>query len=552
VASAIPTEKRFAQEPVFAMMPRNPLLTGREPFFLSGGEAEMKSKLSGLFALLVTASTLAQLCAQPWLAVGTRERAMGSAGVAVASGGSALYWNPANLARDSDNLFNIRFKTTSWDTSVFVDAEARGNIVKSFDELLNIFNNDIAGLQASFDAGNANASQVQSVFNAVGLIGDLGSAGEGLVGDVGGASVIKLGNFAISYRMLGHVAATMQVNLINSALSAAGSQALEDIGNALIAETGTITNDFAATDLVQALVDIGVTDAGAAEALAFQAEQALGINLNDPLIQSTLNSVIAATQNASTNTLEENDSFVLVRGIALQEIALGYGIPLFEGKVRVGIAPKVMVGRTFFQTFSISDNTDGVNNGDDIVNEIQDLLDGAEKSENKFSIDLGFAWAPNEWFEFGLSGRNLIPAEFDFGPSNVTNLNAFKVDPQARAGVIFRPLGWNWLKIGADIDLTTNSNSLFPNHSERILGGGVEITPKLWILQPAIRLGVFDNIAESGDGFTFTGGLGLRLGIFYIAADGRIATETTQVEQLGSDIPDRAGFGVNFGINVRF
>ncbi len=511
------------------------------------------SRFAGLSALIVIVFTLTELCAQPWLAVGTRERGMGSAGVAVASGGSALYWNPANLARDSDNLFNIRFKTTSWDNTVFVDAEARGNIVRTFDQLLSIFNDDIAGLQASFDTASANASQVQSVFNAVGLIGDLGSTGEGLVGDVGGASVIKMGNFAISYRLLGHVAATMSINLVDSALSSAGAGALQTIGDALIAEVGTQvpTEAFAATDIVAALEAIGVGNTQAT-ALAFQAEEALGVNINDPVVQSTINSVIAASQAATTSTLEGNDSFVLVRGIALQEIALGYGLPLFDGKVRVGIAPKVMVGRTFFQTFTISDDTDGVNSGDDIVDEIEDLLDGAEKSENKFSVDLGFAWAPNEWFEFGLSGRNLIPAEFDFSPSTVATLSSFEVDPQARAGVIFRPLGWNWLKIGADIDLTVNSNSLFPNHSERILGGGVEITPNFWILQPAIRLGIFDNIAESGDGYTFTGGLALRLGIFYLSADGRISTEKTQVEELGSDIPDRAGLGVNFGINVRF
>jgi hypothetical protein len=133
---------------------------------------------------------------------------MGSAGVAVSSGGSALYWNPANLARDSDNMFNIRLNTTSWDNTVFVDAEARGDVIKNFDQLLDIFTNEIDALQTAFDGGLANAAQVQRVFETVGVIGDLGAAGEGLVGDVGGASVVKLGNFALSFRLLSYLSAS--------------------------------------------------------------------------------------------------------------------------------------------------------------------------------------------------------------------------------------------------------------------------------------------------------------------------------------------------------
>lgn len=510
----------------------------------------MRSRITGLFALIVTASTLNQLYAQPWLGVGTRERAMGSAGVAVASGGSALYWNPANLGRDSENLFNIRFSTTSLDNTFFADAEVRGEVIKNFDKLLNIFDNEIDTLQAAFDAGTANATQVQRVFETVGTIGSLSATGQGLIGDIGGASVVKLGNFAISYRMLSYLSASATINLTDSSLANDAEADLRAVANGLGANDVPV-DAFSINTLVPALQAIGL-NLNEANELAFQAEQALGANISDPAVQGVVLQVIAASGVENANTLNENDSFILVRGIALQEISLGYGLPLFDNKIRIGIAPKVVVGRTFFKTFRVSDDTDGINSGKDIVDEIQDILDGAEKSENKFSVDAGIAWAPFDSLEFGITGRNLIPAEFDFGTSPLVTLPKFELNPQARAGLMFRPLGWNWLKIGADLDLTVNSNSLFPNHSERILGGGVELTPKLWILQPAIRLGVFDNLAESGDGLTFTGGLGLRIGIFYLAADGRIATETTQVESAGRDIPDRAGFGVNFGINVRF
>lgn len=483
---------------------------------------------------------------------------MGDAGVAAAEGASASYWNPANLARNSESWFDIRLSEISFNTSVSADAQARGDVILAFDDLSRAFTDEIGALQNAFNAGNANQNQVQRVFQLVDRIADLDKPGTGAIGDTGLVAEIKMGNLAISYRLIGFVSAITDIDLSSSSLADNGSNDIARVADGLGSNDQPSANSFAAARIAPALVGIGLNQAQANE-LAFQAEQALGNKLNDPETQQTVLDVIsftgANTASASAQTtLQNNKSSVFVKGIGIQEVAFAYGIPVYENLFRLGIAPKVQIGTTFFNIFDVSNIQDDVSSGEDVIEELEDIYNRSQKTETKFNLDVGAAWAPWDWLEFGITGKNLIPAEFEFQqpPDGRFSIPDFELDPQARAGVLVKPFGWKWLKIAAEGDLTKNSTSLFGNFQERIVGGGFEISPTVWIFQLALRGGVFDNVEETDDGRTYTAGLGLRTGIFYLAAEGRISDDTNLIGGDGDNIPSRAGLSVTAGINVRF
>ena len=512
----------------------------------------MRSRLHTEIFLGVAVLITVELSAQPWVALHPRNRGMGNAGVASAEGGATAYWNPANLARGSEEMFGFSFKSTSVNAHGFVDAAAKGNVIQVFDELLGLFGEggDFEALQAAFDAGTANAEQVKSVFSIIDTIADLDDPGNGLTADIGGAMDIKMGNFAVSYRFISLISGSTFVDTTTSALANDGANDLSNVAQGLGADDAP-SNAFAVNEIVPALQGLGLTLQEAQE-LAFQAEEALGANINDADTQELILEVIGATNLLAGGTLAANESFVLLRGIAMQEIAFAYGMPLFDGKIRVGIAPKVIVGKTFFQTFDITDST--LNDGDDVADELRNVFDKNSETTTRFTIDAGVAWEPFPFLEFGLGAKNLIPTDFSFKQPTGKNITIddFELEPQLRGGVLLRPLGWKWLKLTGDFDLTKNSNSLFPGFQERIVGGGVEISPSLWIFQLAIRAGAFDNVEASGEGLTYTGGLGIRTGIIYLGAQIQMADKTIDIESSGDDVPARAGFSVNLGINVRF
>ena len=509
----------------------------------------------------------AQAIAQPFIAVDSRTRAMGTAGVAAAEGPSASYWNPANLARGSEGILGIKWSKTAFDLNVFADAQVHGDVVETFDRLLNDFASDVDGIQTRFNAETATVQDVRDIFEIVDGLADLNKPGNGVLGDVGGVATLRLGNFALSYRLLGMISGTTNIDLTTASLANEGKDDLLQVaqnfidanvaaGDPLNAPTA---GSYAATNIAPLLVNIGLA-ADQANELAFQAEQAIGDQLNDPETQAAITSVINVTglsTDASpnaTNTLDSNNSYVLVRGVALQEIAFAYGIPLFGGKLRVGVAPKIIAGTTFYDLFEVSDEADGVNSGGDIIDELRDIMDGSETDTNRFSVDLGLAYAPWKWLEVGLAGKNLIPADFPFKQpaSGIVTIPDFEIEPQVRAGILVQPLKPKWLRLAMDLDVTKNSTSLFPGYQERILGAGVELAPKLWIFRLGLRGGVVKNLEDSGSGLAYTFGLGLRAGVFYLAADGRLGDKKVQIESTGDDYPTSAGLSVNFGINVRF
>ncbi|MBI2190403.1 MAG: conjugal transfer protein TraF [Planctomycetes bacterium] len=496
--------------------------------------------------------------AQPFLQSDTRPRAMGGAGVAAAEGASASYWNPANLARGSESLIDISLSQTEFSLSLFADAEARGNVIQAFDDLSKAYVEEIDALQNAFNAGNAGEDQVRRVFQLVDRIADLDSPGTGALGDTGVVFDLKMGNLAISYRLLGLVSAVTDIDTTVSALADNGANDLARVADGLGSNDRPSANSFASDSLVPSLTAIGLNN-GQANELAFQTEQILGNKLNDAETQRTILEVVQATggntaAGSAQATLRNNRSSVLVKGIAIQEVAFAYGFPVYEDKLRLGLAPKVQVGTTFFNVFDISDTQDDVSSGDDVIQELEDIYNNSRKTETTFNVDVGAAFVPWDWLEVGVAGKNLIPAEFEFKqPADGRfSIPDFELDPQARAGVLVRPFGWKWLKLAADADLTKNSTSLFGNFQQRVVGGGFEISPTVWIFQVALRGGVLDNVEESGDGRTYTAGLGLRTGIFYLAAEGRISDDTTLIGGDGDNLPSRAGISVNFGINVRF
>src|SRR6185312_10113419 len=120
----------------------------------------MNKSLAALCAaLLIAASVPAQ--AVEWTTMGPRAMGMGGAGVALAQGPLAAYWNPAALGRATENSYGFA-------APVSAHGALTGDAVAGAKDLQNAFNN----------CGSLGATACQAQINKA--IGELSNPNDGL------------------------------------------------------------------------------------------------------------------------------------------------------------------------------------------------------------------------------------------------------------------------------------------------------------------------------------------------------------------------------------
>ncbi|MBI3289329.1 MAG: conjugal transfer protein TraF [Elusimicrobia bacterium] len=253
-------------------------------------------------------------------------------------------------------------------------------------------------------------------------------------------------------------------------------------------------------------------------------------------------------------TAGTNNSKLIVKGVSLAELGVGYGHELpFAPGLYLGGALKIMNAKVGYADYFILRNDDA--SAGDISSK---LKDGARSSSN-FGVDLGALWDLDRTFEgvalkprVGLTARNLNNPKFSRPPAATAAglMGKFAVNPQVRLGASISP--FNWWNIASDVDLTRNLTPV-DNMASRQLGIGSEfnVFNRPWINIP-LRVGLMRNLAESSAGTILTAGTGLNFLHVILDVSGAVSTKSVPTQSQGKTEKLPREFGAAFQLSFLF
>ncbi|MDF1579381.1 MAG: conjugal transfer protein TraF [Desulfuromonadales bacterium] len=482
------------------------------------------------------------LCATPALAldtfmVGPRAMGMGGANVASVDNNTAQYYNPAafgffgkmdangkKFASDNNNLGRK-------DWGLAINGAGGYRLTNEFGTYLD----ELAAIdyQALSNNGVQTASDLADLINLVSSISGLDDKGNAVTTSVNGGLNLRVGSFGIGVHSF--VQAAGQV--LNVDTQNLGFASTLDYNSAILstniiaAEAGDGQQLVITSDMGAQLLSAGYNSA-AIQSLDYVARQE-GIDL------ATLNEAVELLANIATiandptagGELANNTTTVQLNGFGHIEVPITYGFNFGEN-FAAGVNFKLMRGRVYGTQVLVFDEDSG------------GVMDDAEddfKETTSFGVDLGLM-ARFPMLNIGLVGRNLNKPEFD-GFTKTTLLSNGQtvtatyadvtLDPQVTAGIAFMP--FETLTLEVDYDLTKNDTVLTrPGYTYQTqnLSVGLEWDAFRFL---ALRVGAYQNLAESDAEMNFTGGLGLNLWAVRLDIGGVYSTE--EVEYDGDKAP---------------
>jgi hypothetical protein len=319
-------------------------------------------------------------------------------------------------------------------------------------------------------------------------------------------------------------------------------------------QNGSCTGATCQQKITQALNELNQPGEG------LQVNAAGGANLKIGKFTVFLNEFVAAgahpyiDQNPAHQTvagLPQNDSQLIVQGVLLSELGLGFGheLPDLPG-LYLGGDVKVMRARVGNSDYTIIGNTSF--NPNDIA---KNLKNTTQDSSN-VGVDLGALWDVDRTFDgvlwrprLGITGRDLNNPKFDT-PDNplLGPAGRYAVNPQVRSGLSFSPA--NWWHFAGDVDLTKNNTDIDAQRSQYV-GAGTEIDVfnRTWINIP-LRVGIKHNMADPTNGATFTAGTGLNFLHFMVDVSGEYSNQKiqTQSEDGNKTFPSQVGAAVQLSL----
>jgi len=183
----------------------------------------MKKLLGTLLTLSLAAGPAAAL---PWHSMGPRAMGMGGAGVAIAQGPLASYWNPAGMGQ----LYNASGLIIP---TIGIRAEATGLMLKGA--------NDLFKLTQDCEAGNATTCTQANIDAAINTLNDTGN---GVHVDVGGAVSLKIKRLAIFAHSLSYVGANPKVDTARTVACANGAADCIDQNQSRLALRGGVFTEL--------------------------------------------------------------------------------------------------------------------------------------------------------------------------------------------------------------------------------------------------------------------------------------------------------------------
>lgn len=468
-----------------------------------------------------------QVSAEDWIIYGPRAEGMGGAGVAMADGATAHYWNPGATSKNDKTGLYIAFG---------LNTSAEGDIMKSVDKLASK-SGAVIPILSKVDAGTSlDAPEAQTLLNFFAIATtELNKPGQGMLINSAGGIGFAIGKLTIfgnglAYGSLDPVADNTHLSL--------------NTGPSVIANTVGTTNPIAPVNTTLADNRIAnqswwVAGSGSqaqARQLVYLLEQS-GQNSSDPAVQDF---IITVAQNLaggdSANSVSNNTSGVIINGLVLQEIGVSYSKPILDN-LSIGANLKMMEGTTYYNFVSYQKLEDS----DKMIDEISSKKN--TKTSTAFGLDVGGLLSLSEKLRVGLTIKNINKPKFaSAGPDDIT------LDPQTRAGIAMDVLP-NFLVVAADYDISKNKSAILKGYESQMFGLGAEIN-LIGFLK--FRAGTTQNLASKLPSKAVTGGLRINLLLLSIDLAGTFSSTKVKTEDTagGGQMPQKAGGSLS--ISLRF
>lgn len=511
----------------------------------------MKLKKTPLlvFALLLFLTPLLQ--AEEWLIRGARARAMGGAQVADSQGTMSAYWNPAALAfgpkAEKDKTPPLPIEILLADFGM--EAAVTGGLAKdAFDlkDALNGIDGGISGLQNKFQtATGVTQNDINSLLTVLDILGRFDkNSNKGVFVTVQGSFLdIQVGSFALTSQLVIYGGVNPLLNLtVDNMLSSTGFGSDPTLLFGLNVASVPVPINTALRDQ---LVSLGASTQQANALVGFAEQQ--NINTNDPFFQSVITSVVQNTASGGTGTIDNNQTGVLIKGLALAEVRASAALQLIPKILAVGGNLKIMQGVTFSRLIVLNQ----FNELSNIFKEVYDNIKEQTQESVQFTCDAGVL-VKLGMIQVGLTGRNLIPTQYKAPGRD------FVLDSQLRAGAA---LNLGWLTVALDLDLTPNRSFSSDEFNSQMIGGGVEIVPvDLGIFSLALRAGMYRNLAEPTESEVYTLGFGIKLWMVKLDAAASLDSKAIKNGNYSldfqnksyNDIPDRVGYSMTLSVGFSF
>ena len=538
-----------------------------------------------LLMFAVALCLVTPLAAEEWVDFHTGAFGAGSAGIMARGSGAARY-NPAFAAsrpweHTEEDGITLEFNfPTSFTAAIHGnDFQKMFDVVEAANDVFDRFQSGAFNTPST--ATLDDFEEVFGIFNKLDILDSLN--GEGVYATSSTGASIRLGNLffggdglTVTTGGFGIAGAATIVDLD----SLRGFRFVDESGanwDTMITVAATLSGSPAASPGSpggqQFSADLQAAGYPASEAniLAKSAEDS-GINFGG-VGASILLDFLVNTRNGTgqslesgANPLEGNGSGFIIRGLAFYEAGISYGLPLPIPTVgdwlSIGGTIRFIQAYTFSHFLAVEDMTeDGISDMlESLGRQTQDAYKFKGESRFNVGIDLGIVFTPQipvlDALTISLVGRNLNGPEFRWSPATHPEPNFIRFDAQFVAGASYTFFGSVGLPltIAAEAELNRISSDILPNYHSQFVRAGVSFEPQFGGFGFGIRLGGYKNLADSEQAFTLTTGLGLRLWFFHLDFAGQVGL-TTQDFGTTADpkaIPQRFGFSVNLGIDIKF
>lgn len=470
--------------------------------------------------------------AREWTIVGPRALGMGGAGVAVANDATASYWNPAAFGFFSDSTGG-EYGRRDW--SAVLDAGFGVQVHEDLGEQIDV----ISGIDFDqFSGGNIDIAEVPDFIEMVSQLKTFDdNPDRALTITVNGGLRTQVGHFGLAGYAFSDISAKGDLDLVNIGPNDGGA-ATFTIAEVTDPATygcggGCVSTGYFSpaqrTELENFLGGLGWTTGAGSQAEDFINIVENGIATLPPGDVPASSDVVTQVENVATvidaaagtgGTLDQNESKLLFRGIAVAEVPITYGRKITDD-FAIGGNIKFMKARVYNTEVAVFNTDFG-----DALSEATDTY----ADSNNFGVDLGALYRFGDKLRVGVVARNVNSPSFDMQPLTPGGEDSIKEEPQVRAGIAYRPFGS--LILAADIDLTENDTTVSGTSTSRLISAGVEGNIFNFL---QLRGGIYKNIANNDIGPVYTAGFGINLWAVNIDLGAAMSSGSTTVD--GNDIP---------------
>lgn len=488
---------------------------------------------------------------EPFLIRGTRPLGMGGAFVAVTEDAIASYWNPAGLAKQQ--------KRFDMEMPFYTDITLTGDIVKKLDEISKVGYDTIKDKAENRKYGEDPIAEkyIQDLFRLLDLLDNLNKERLGVIINTGIGLNLRIKDCGFSMVGYGMVSGSPSVDMTNITLGKVSTpdSVTEAVHDAIFSLVGNGKDYIPGTngwtqeheDFASELTKITIQNTNTTIfTTRAQAEKIIKIALDAGLdfeevkkyitlvsdVTSKIGDKLVGTE--TTTSLRNNESKLVLKGCFIQEFMLTHAreLPRVRKNLYLGANLKYMRATMAWHAPQIfKENVD---------EEIEDIKDKYTKESYSLGVDLGMLYDITPKLSIGLVTKNINSPTFDY--PDIANLPRYKIKPQIRAGVCYKP--WRGMTLAGDLDLTKNK-IILEGFNSKLLSTGFEWW---WFNFLALRAGLVKNLAESSVGTVYTGGFGINLLGLHVEASGIMSSKKTQIEK-GKKIPAQLGGSIQASLN---